>query len=92
MKSRKAGIEILTRTFILTVDRKKCMWLAYMFNLKIENKLVIKTINDKRIELWKEHISQAGLNVPEHMGLWKECPQNKEGELLTEEGQGEERD
>jgi len=57
----------------------------------IENKRpFVKQGITKRIKLWKEHINQAGLNVPEHTVLWKECPQNREGESSTEEGQEEE--
>ena len=37
----------------------------------------------QRIELWKELISQAELNEPEHMDSWKECQQNREEEFLT---------
>ena len=60
--------------------------------LKIGNKrIVIKQGITKRIKSWKEHISQAGLSVPEHTVLWKECLQSREGESLTGEGQGEER-
>ena len=63
---------------------------------KIENKrpMINQVINQgitKRIKLWKEHINQAELSEPEHTVLWKECPQSREGESLTEEGQGEER-
>ena len=44
-------------------------------------------LGSQRIILWKELISQAELNEPEHMDSWKECQQNKAEELLTGVGQ-----
>ena len=33
--------------------------------------------------IWKEHISQAGLSVPERMVFWRGCQQNRAKGLLT---------